>query len=117
MKNQPFHKRLRFALNGLCTTWKTERSFRTQTVLAFAAILLLVFFKPEPIWWALFFIAIGAVLTAELLNTSLEYYLDEFHKEEHPVIKQVKDVAAAAVLVASLMSLGVATAFLFHVLG
>ena len=38
---------------------------------------------------------------AELFNTALETLADHLHPERHPVVGAAKDIAAAAVLVAS----------------
>ena len=58
-----------------------------------------------PLSWAVLALAVGLVLTAELLNTALEAVVDLVSPEDHPLAKQAKDVAAAAVLVASLAAL------------
>ena len=52
--------------------------------------------------WAVLVLAIGLVLFAELLNTAVEAVVDLVSPEDHPLAKQAKDVAAAAVLVAAL---------------
>ena len=36
-KNQPFRRRLGFAMNGIALVFRRERSFRTQSGLALAA--------------------------------------------------------------------------------
>ena len=59
----------------------------------------------------------GSVLAAELFNTALEELTDHLHPGRHARIKIVKDVAAAAVLVASLGALCVAAAFLYDKFG
>lgn len=51
--------------------------------------------------WALLVFAIALVLVAELLNTALETLVDLVSPGDHPLAKQAKDVAAAAVLVAA----------------
>lgn len=52
-------------------------------------------------------LAIGLVLTAELLNTAVEAALDAAVPREHPLVGLAKDTAAAAVLVASVAALAV----------
>ncbi len=66
-------------------------------VVAGAALLRL-----PPAAWAVLALAIGMVLFAELLNTAVEAVVDLVSPDEHPLAKQAKDVAAAAVLVAAL---------------
>ncbi|MEZ4704863.1 MAG: diacylglycerol kinase [Bdellovibrionota bacterium] len=116
MKNQPFFKRFHFALQGIVSTWKTEKSFRTQSIFAGIVIAFLVVYNPKPIWWAVFLITLGMVLGAELFNTAIEYLSDEYKKEEDPAIKRIKDTAAAAVLMSAIVAIGVAAAFLVHIL-
>ncbi|MBI3231372.1 MAG: diacylglycerol kinase [Burkholderiales bacterium] len=111
MKNKSFHVRLRFALSGIGHALRSERSFRTQCLCAFASLLLLVWKRPSPFWWALFCLSIALVLSLELVNSSLEALADRLHPEIHPLIQAAKDCAAGAVLVASLASLGVFAAF------
>ena len=64
--------------------------------------------------WALFLLSIGGVLTAELMNTALECIVDRLHPETHPVIARAKDCAAGAVLVMSLVSIGVLAALAYQ---
>ena len=116
MKNQPFHKRLSYSLQGIGTAWKQEASFRTQSVLALGVVALLIGLRPPAIWWALLLLNCGLVLAAELFNTALEHALDHLHPEIHPAIKVSKDCAAGAVLVFSLSSVGTFLAFLWATL-
>lgn len=48
---------------------------------------------------------IGLVTGAEMLNTALEKICDHVQPQQHPQIKQVKDIAAGAVLVLACISL------------
>jgi len=52
--------------------------------------------------WLNLILAIGGVLTAELLNSSIELLVSVLHPQHHPRIGQALDVAAGAVLVMSL---------------
>jgi diacylglycerol kinase (ATP) len=102
MKSRPFTTRLGFAFAGLRAAWRHEKSFRTQSWLALAVLLLLLLVRPALLWWALIGVMVAAVLAAELINTALEHLADHLHPEHHPKIKLVKDCAAAAVLLLSL---------------
>lgn len=104
MKNQPFRRRLGFALNGWRQGWRRERSFRTQTGLGGVDLFALVVLRPAPIWWA--------VLALELVNAAVEAVIDRLHPEEHPEIGAAKDMAAGAVLIASLGALIVGMAMM-----
>ena len=55
--------------------------------------------------WALLVLAMMAVLSAEALNTAMEFLADAVVPEEHPEIKKAKDVAAGGVLIAAVAAL------------
>ena len=54
--------------------------------------------------WAAVSLAIGLVWVAEAANTALEHLADAAVPEHHPLIASAKDSAAAAVLIAALVS-------------
>jgi undecaprenol kinase len=112
MKNQRFHHRLGFALNGIMSAWRTESSFRQQCVAVLCVLLVLAWRRPPMMWWAFLLIMCGMVLAAELFNTALEAALDHLHPERHPAIRIAKDCAAGAVLLLSSTSAAVFVAFI-----
>jgi len=96
------------ASRGLWVFIKSEPNNRfhlTLAVLALAGGWLLNISTPE---WLAIIVSIGVVLSAEAFNASLEHLCDMVHKEHHPRIKVVKDISAAAVLIAALIALAVA---------
>ncbi len=111
MKGKSLAIRIGFALHGLKLAVRRERSVRTQLAGAVVVLAVLLAVRPPSAWWAAGALAVGLVLVAELLNTALEILSDRLHPERHPEIRAVKDVAAAAVLVASGIALLVAAAF------
>ncbi|MCM2566653.1 diacylglycerol kinase [Janthinobacterium kumbetense] len=114
MKNQPLHKRMEFALQGLGAAFRMESSFRLQCLAALLVLLVLAWYRPAMIWWALLLLNCGMVLAAELFNTALENLIDHLHPALHPSIKIVKDCAAGAVLILSISALCVFVAFLLE---
>jgi undecaprenol kinase len=115
-KNQPFVRRLSFALAGLAAAWRTEHSLRYQVAALVCVLVALVALRLEPLWWAIVVLTSCVVLTAELLNTALEHLADHLHPDIHPRIRVVKDCAAAAVLVASCGAVGVGIALIVHLM-
>ncbi len=111
MKGQSFVKRLGFALAGLRCAARRESSFRTHLVATAIVFCVLGITRPAPLWWALCILAVGLVLVAELLNSALEALADRLHPEQHAQIRAAKDMAAAAVLVASITALLIAAMF------
>jgi undecaprenol kinase len=115
-KNQPFMRRLRFALAGLAVAWHSERSFRFQLFALTVVVLACAFVRLEPAWWALVLMTSAVVISAELFNTALEHLADHLHPEIHPKIRIVKDCAAAAVLIAACAAIAVSIALIVHLM-
>ena len=95
----------KFAFSGILETFLNEPNFRVQFVLTVVVISLGFSFKVGFIEWAILIIALGALLSAELVNTAIEYMLDVLFVEYHDAAKIVKDVAAAFVLITACSSL------------
>jgi undecaprenol kinase len=94
-----------YALDGLRAAWRTQRNVRIQAVLALAVVVAGVVLRFTLLAWAVVALAIGLVLTAELINTAIEALVDLVSPQQHPLAKRAKDVAAAGVLAASLAAL------------
>jgi diacylglycerol kinase (ATP) len=102
MKGLSFTQRLQHATAGLVASWHRERSFRSQIVLAVVAVNTGAVLRPQLLWWSALVLAITLVLVAEIINSSIETLADHLHPSQHPSIKIAKDMAAGAVLLASL---------------
>ena len=113
MKGQSFGRRLRFAVDGIYMAFRREHSFRFHVLAGAGVLLVLLLTRPSPVWWAIGALAVGLVLMAELFNTAVEVLADHLHPEQHPEIRAVKDIAAGAVLIASIFAVLVAVAFVF----
>ncbi|SFX89377.1 diacylglycerol kinase (ATP) [Janthinobacterium lividum] len=114
MKNQSFFKRMGFALQGISAAFRLESSFRLQCLAALMVLIVLCWYKPALMWWALLLLNCGLILAAELFNTALEHLIDHLHPSLHPSIKIAKDCAAGAVLLLSLTAVCVFVAFLLE---
>lgn len=92
------------ALAGLKVLAIRERNFRIHLVFTALALAGCFFFNVQPYEWIAVLILIATVLCAEALNTSIEIICDYINPEWHPMIKQIKDIAAAAVLICALIA-------------
>jgi undecaprenol kinase len=115
-KNRPFAARLGFALAGIRTVARREKSFRTQMMLGTGAVGALVLLRPGLAWAALVLLSIGFVLALEAVNGALEYLADRLHPDWAEEIGHAKDAAAGAVLLASLASAAVGALMVWSVL-
>ena len=111
MKNQPFLNRMGFALQGIAAAFRMESSFRLQCIATLMVVIVLAWYKPTVVWWALLLLNCGLVLAAEMFNTALEQLIDHLHPSLHPSIKIAKDCAAGSVLLLSACAVSVFITF------
>lgn len=94
------------ALRGLELAFSAERNLKIHLACAVLAVILAAVLSFDVVSWTLLFLAIGLVFIAELLNTAVERVVDMVSGGEfHILAKEAKDIAAAAVVVASFTSL------------
>ena len=106
MKGQ-IYKRYRsfyYAFKGLKHMLKLQPNFLIHTAVAAAAVACGVIFEISSLEWVAVVIVIGFVLVMEVLNTVVEYLVDFVCQELDPVAGKIKDIAAAAVLIAAITS-------------
>lgn len=94
-----------YAWNGIRICFATEQNFRIHTLLTIVAVIFAIVFNVSAIEWIAIGFCIAFVLAMEMLNTAIEKICDVVHKDIHPGIKKVKDIAAGAVLVSAIFSL------------
>ncbi len=95
----------RHAWNGCVTVFRSEQSFRLQSIAAFFAIALSIFLQIKRSELIIVLLLCVAVLSLEIINSVLERLLDTFKPRIHPIIKEAKDMMAAAVLLTSIFAL------------
>src|SRR3989344_2073160 len=95
----------KFAFAGLETALKQEPNFQVHVVIAILVLITAALLKFNTYEWLLTFFTIAYVIILELINTSLESIVDIVSPDKHPKAKVAKDVAASAVLVATILSI------------
>lgn len=103
-KNQSFRHSFYYALQGLQTAYQEERNIRSHCLSALIVIILGLFFPLSAIEWALLILVICLVIILELINTIIENVVDFITDDIHPQAKKIKDMAAASVLVTSMLA-------------
>jgi len=98
-------KSFKYALNGIKYCFESENNFRIHTVFAGFAIFLGILFQIDRIEWMFIVSAILVVLISETFNTSIERLNDLILRVDNEYSKKSKDLAAAAVLFASIYSI------------
>jgi diacylglycerol kinase len=89
------------ALRGAKTLIRTEQSFRLQLFFGVLAILLAGFFHLSSFERIVVLLLIALVLILEMINSIFERIVDAFKPRLNPIVGEIKDIMAAAVLLAS----------------
>ena len=110
MKNQKFSalqrlKSFTYAFNGLKILLREEHNARIHFVIAVSVTIAGFALKISALEWIAIVIAIGFVITTEIINSAIENIADFISPEKHEMIKKIKDLAAAGVLVSALTAL------------
>lgn len=98
----------KYAFKGLRILIKDEHNARIHLLASIVAIALSLILNINSTEWVAVFLCIGFVLVTEIINTSIEKICDFIYPQKHPLIKEIKDLAAAAVLTASVISFVIA---------
>ena len=110
MKGEPtrpsgFIQSLNCAIEGILWAVKTQRHMLIHLIAAILVMVVGLVLRLTLYEFALLCLAITLVLFAELVNTALEVVVDLVSPEFHPLAQRAKDVAAGAVLLASVAAL------------
>ncbi|MEK7620606.1 MAG: diacylglycerol kinase family protein [Patescibacteria group bacterium] len=99
-----FFKSLKHALRGVSVVFAAEQSFRIQVYVALLVVVFGIFFQVRTYEWIVLVLLIGSVLTLELINSIVERIVDSFKPRIHPIVKDIKDIMAGAVLLVSVIA-------------
>ncbi len=98
-------KSFKYAINGLIKIFKEEQNLRIQFFLGLIVLILAFFYKIEKTELLLIVFSIGLVLLMETINSAVERVADLLRPRINIYIKEIKDITAAAVMIASIISL------------
>jgi diacylglycerol kinase len=94
-----------YAARGIFLVFRYENNTRVHLAAGLAAIILGIVLEISRLEWIAVIMQIGLVWTAEIVNTALEKLVDMISPEFNPKAGVIKDMAAGAVLVTSVMAL------------
>ncbi len=111
-KKEPFIinrlKSVGYAFKGMVFLIRTESSIQIQVVIAIVVTIAGFYFNISSTEWMIQIAMIGLVMSIEGVNTAIEYIADFIHPEHHSKIGLIKDVAAGAVFIASIIAVIIA---------
>ena len=99
-----FFKSFGYSIEGLKYAYKFEQSMMIHVIATILVISANLFFQVTGIEWLITLLAIGMVLSAELINTAIEAVVDLVTLEIHPLAKIAKDCGSAATFVLAAMA-------------
>lgn len=97
-------KSIGYAFEGLKTLFKEEPNALIHGSITLIVVVLGFYFEVSNTEWIALLFAIGLVFGLELINTAIENICDLISIERNEQIKKIKDLSAAAVLVAAVIS-------------
>ncbi len=100
-----FFKSVKYSIEGLYYAYRYEQSLWLHGLVTILAIIMGFIFKISFSEWAIIFIALGAILALELINTAIEAAVDLTTTNIHPLAKIAKDCGSAASFVMSIVSI------------
>lgn len=92
-------KSFKYAFSGILHSLIHEANFRVQIVITVLATIAGFYFKISSTEWSVLIISFSSLLSAEVLNTSIENFLDFIIPKKSEVVRIVKDLAAGFVLI------------------
>ena len=98
---------IRLAWDGILLFFREEHNARIHLVSSIAVLIASCYFRLSRFEIITLVIVTGFVWAAEILNTSMEKAMDLIVPEQHPTVKLIKDLAAAAVLIAAMTAVTV----------
>ncbi len=97
-----FFRSVAHALRGLAVTFRSGRNFRVQ-VLAAVLVLCAAVLLDVRIWELILLLLLStAVLVLELFNSVIERMADGLAPRLQPIVRDIKDLMAGAVLLSSI---------------
>lgn len=110
--NKPFSilsriKSFKYAFAGIINFFKAEHNALIHLLATSAVLILAIVLHVSGMEIIVLVFAIGFVWVAELFNTAIEKIMDFVSTEQNPDIKLIKDLSAAAVLVAACVAIAV----------
>ncbi|USS92770.1 diacylglycerol kinase family protein [Fructilactobacillus ixorae] len=113
-KNKNFAQAFGHAWDGFCLIFFRERNFRIHLLGMFVVIVVGLALHVDARTWLWLLLACFLVLSAEIVNTLVEYLVDlTVGPHFDPVAKKVKDIAAGGVLFTAGMALVIGIIVLF----
>lgn len=92
-------KSFTFAFNGILELLRNHPNFLVHTSMAFLVTSLAFLLSISQMEWIILILCMALVFASEAINSAIELLCDLYTLDKHPIIKKIKDISAAAVLI------------------
>ena len=96
--------RFKYAFEGLFYAFTRDASIRLQGIFGVIVFIVALFLDLSFFEWILIILAIGLVLVAEIFNSCIERCVDYISLSYTDQAKHIKDMAASAVFIISIVA-------------
>jgi diacylglycerol kinase len=93
-----------YAFRGIAVALRSEANLRFHFIAALIVVATGFYVQLSTPEWLVIVLCIGMVTAFELLNTAIEQLCNHVTPQQHPAIRLIKDISAAAVLMVSISS-------------
>lgn len=101
---QPFFQSFRVAFSGMMNFFRSDRNGGIHLGVTVLVLIAGRAFNISATEWMVALLSVALVIVAEMLNNAIEKVCDLVNPAPDPRVKVIKDVSAAAVLVAAVIS-------------
>ena len=105
IKIKRLYKSFAYAFRGLGKTLREEQNLQIQSAAGLVVIILGWYFRIEVEKWLILILVIGLVILMELINSAVERITDVLKPRLDSYVKEIKDIMAAAVMLASVIAI------------
>ena len=95
----------KYAFEGIRELWRKENNAKIHMFFTVAVLIMAIVLKISSTEFCIIFLTIGAVWSAEAMNSAVERVVDLVTQEKRPLAKAAKDLAAGAVLIVAISSI------------
>jgi diacylglycerol kinase len=100
-------KSFKYAVRGILHATANEPNFRIQLAIVIVSVVAGFFYRIQLVEWIALVVVCGMLLSAELINTAIEEFIDHLVHEHHEGARVIKDLSAGYVLTTSICALAV----------
>jgi len=102
VKSESIISSFKYAVMGILSAFRSERNMWIHLAAAILVLICGFIFRISHLEWGLVIFSIALVITTEMVNTTMEYLVNVIKEERSESVRRIKDISAAAVLIAAL---------------